>query len=352
MTSGVAVFDPRVDPEPAGWRDFQRRWRLHAVWDYELIRLEAWTARNPPVLIVVSDAGKVVAGLSVLVCRPWRKPRYASAPKQHSRWPRIRGPVWAEVYQPWLSGFPGVVFDPGLDPAARGDVARLAERELARCLGAGLLGVLYRALDQELAGIVAGRGRLTREVDSVAVLANDFSSPDDWLSLLSKSRRASLRRQHRELESASDLLVRGGAARDDLDGAEIARLINRHRAERGKAPLDTRSPLSGAYFERFLRRPDVHTLTYHDDEGQLLAVNTMLDHPDSVIKQHWAALPEAEGGRKHLFFDSYQRAVRHLVRRGAAELSAGRRPHEVKRSLGFRTRPIFGVAVPRPVVGR
>lgn len=352
MISEVLVVDPRVDPEPPGWREFHRRWRLHAVWDYELLRLEAWTARNPPVLIVIRDSGKVVAGLSVLVCRPWREPRYAPAPRRQGRWPTIRGPVWAEVYQPWLSGFPGIVFDPGLDTAVREEVVRLAERELVRRFGFALLGVLYRALDRELAGIVGGRGRLTREVDSVSVLANVFSSPDDWFAALSKSRRSSLRRQRKELESSTDLLIHGGAGRRDLDGAQVARLINRHRAERGKAPLDTRSPLSGAYFETFLRRPDVHTLTYHDDEGRLLAVNTMLDHPDSVIKQHWAALSEAEGGRKHLFFDSYQRAVRHLVSRGAGELSAGRQPHEVKRSLGFGTRPIFGVAVPRPVVGR
>lgn len=352
MTSDVTIVDPRVDPEPPGWRDFQRRRSLHAVWDYDLMRLEAWTARNPAVLVVVRDAGRVVAGMSVLVCRPWREPRYAPAPARRSWLSGFGAPVWAEVYQPWLSGFPGVVFDAGLDPAACREVTRRVERALARCLGVGLLGVLYRALGRELAGIVGGRGRLVREVDAVAVLPNDFSCPDEWIASLSKSRRSSLRRQQRALESSPDLVVRGAAAREDLDGAQIARLINRHRADRGKAVLDTRSPVSGAYLESFLRRPDVHTLTYHDAEGRLLAVNTLLDHADSVIKQHWAALPVAEGGRKHLFFDSYQRAVRHLLRRDAAELSAGRGRHDVKCSLGFRTRPVYGVAVPRPLVGR
>lgn len=352
MTPDVTVADPRIDPEPQGWQDFRRRQQLHAVWDYELMRLEAWTARNPAVLVVVRDAGKVVAAMSVLVCRPWREPRYASSPAWPSWRSRLSGPVWAEVYQPWLSGFPGVVFDAGLASGACRDAVRRAEQALARYLGVRLLGLLYRAVPRELAGIVGGRGRLVREVDSVAVLANEFSCADEWVASLSKSRRSGLRRQQRVLESWPDLVVRGGAARDDLDGAQIARLINRHRTARGKAPLDTRSPVSGAYFENFLRRPDVHTLTYHDAKGRLLAVNTLLDHPHSVIKQHWAALPMAEGGRQHLFFDSYQRAVRYLLRRGAAELSAGRRPHEVKCSLGFRTLPVYGVAVPRAAVGR
>ncbi|NBH09653.1 GNAT family N-acetyltransferase, partial [Amycolatopsis sp. SID8362] len=226
------------------------------------------------------------------------------------------------------------------------------ERELGRRLGPGLLGVVHRALGEDLAAGLGGRGRLVKRVDPVAVLDNRFESEEDWIASLAKSRRAGLRRQRRRLAEDTSLVVRGGPGRADLDGAELAGLIQAHRERYGRLALDTRTPPSAGFLDRFVRRADVHTLTYHDVGGKLLAVQTMLDHPDTPVLQHWAALPPADGGKKWLYFDSYVRAVRFTAKRGARELSAGRGMIELKQELGFRPRPVYTAAVPRPVLGR
>ncbi|SFW58504.1 GNAT family N-acetyltransferase [Amycolatopsis australiensis] len=340
-----AFHDPRVDPAPAGWTAFARAARLHPVWDYELMGLEAWGARNPQLLAVAVEGGEIVAAMSVLVCHPRLAPRFAPRPGKRS----LR-PFWAEVCQPWLSGYPGIVFAPGFRDGPA--LTREFERTLGRRLGVGLLGVVYRAIGADLATGLEGRGRLVKRVDPVAVLENRFESEEDWLATLPSSRRSGLRRRRRRLAEDPTLVVRGGPGRADLDGAELARLIRAHRERYGKLKLDTRTPPSAGFLDRFVRRPDVHTLTYADTDGRLLAVNTLLDHPDSPSLQHWAALPLSERGRSGLYFDSYVRAVRFLARRGAKELTAGRGMIELKQELGFRARPVYTAAVPRPVLGR
>lgn len=338
--------DPRADPAPEGWAEFTRTARLHPVWDYELMGLEAWGARNPQQLVVATDGGEIVAGVSVLVCRPRLSPRFAPAPGRRS----LR-PFWAEVYQPWLSGYPGMVFAPGF--GARLAFVREFERALTRHFGVRLLGVLYRSIDEEFAAHVGGRARVVRPAEPTAVLENRFGSEEDWLKTLPSARRANLRRRRRRIAEDPGLVVRGGPGRDDVDGAEVATLIRAHRERYGKLPLDTRTVPSAGFLHSYVRRPDVHTLTYSDPEGRLLAVNTLLDHPDSPSLQHWAALPLDERGRSSgLYFDSYFRAVRFMTQRGAKELSAGRGMGEIKQELGFLPRALFAAAAPRPVLGR
>lgn len=339
------ICDPRVDPVPDGWADFAGSARPHAVWDPELLRIEAWLARNPPLLVTVHDTDGVVAALSALVCRPARTPRYAPRSPRH-------GPMWAEVSQPWLSGLPGIVSRPGLPRARLRAAVRTAEDALAHRLGPGLAGVFYRGVGPQLLSTLDGRGRIHRRTDSAAVLDNTFGGVDDWLASLSKSRRSGLRRQHRRTEADPELRVRGGAGRTDIDAAAAADLLNDHRARFAARTGDTRSPIAAPYMEAFVRRPDVHTLTYHDTGGRLLALNTLLDHRDVVVKQHWAALPGDEGGRRGLYFDAYVRAVRWCITRGRPRISSGRGKLDVKTSLGFTPRPVYGVIAPRPVMGR
>jgi hypothetical protein len=340
--------DPRADPAPAGWAEFTRTARLHPVWDYQLMGLEAWGARNPQLVVVAVEGDEVVAGISVLVCRPRLSPRFAPAP---GRW--LLRPVWAEVCQPWLSGYPGIEFTPGFPAAGRRALVRDFERALRRHLGPGLMGVLYRAIDEELATVADGPGRLVRRAEPTAVLENRFTTEEDWIATLPGRRRSGLRRRRRRIAEDPTLVVRGGPGRDDVDGAEVAGLIKAHRERYGKLKLDTRTFPSAGFMHTYVRRPDIHTLTYRDDDGRLLAVNTMLDHPDSPSLQHWAALPLDERGRgAGLYFDSYVRAVRFMAQRGAKELSAGRGMSELKQELGFQPRALFAAAAPRPVLGR
>ncbi|GAA1232161.1 GNAT family N-acetyltransferase [Prauserella halophila] len=339
------ICDPRVDPAPDGWAEFAELTRPHAVWDPRLLRIEGWLARNPPLLVTVHDADGIVAALSALVCRPARLPRYA--PRRTRR-----GPMWVEVSQPWLSGLPGIVRRPTVSGHRLRVAVRAAESTLARRLGPGLAGVFYRGVGPDLLPVLSGRGRVRRRTDSAAVLDNTFADTDEWLASLSKSRRANLRRQHRRTDADPSLRIRGGPGRADADPEAMADLLNEHRARFPAQTGDTRSPIAAPYLEAFVRRPDVHTLTYHDTDGRLLALNTLLDHRDVVVKQHWAALAPDDGGRQGLYFDAYMRAVRWCVAHRRPRISAGRGKLDVKTSLGFTPRDVYGVIAPRPVMGR
>jgi hypothetical protein len=345
----VLIADPRSDPEPDGWADFQRRQRLHPVWGYDLMRVESWLSRNPVLLATVRRDGRIVAAMSLVVCLSWRAARYAPIPVSRTR--RVR-PRLVEVTQPWLSGYPGVVFDDVPDVAERRSVIAMFERELVRYLGSGLVGVLYRQLGGGDVAALSGRGRLVRTVDPVAVLHNTFTDEEQWLASLHKKRRLGLRRQARIVAADPTLVVHGGPGRTDLDATEAGALINRHRAGFPRRLIDNRSPVAAAYLSAFLRHPDVHTLTYHDTTGRLLALHILLDNESSPALQHWAALPIEDGGRRHLYFDAHRRAIRFAVRGGRAELTAGRGTIELKSDLGFGTRSVHAVAAPRLSLGR
>jgi uncharacterized protein len=350
MTVSVEILDPRGDPEPPGWSEFRQRQQLYPVWDYELLGIEAWMSRNPALLVLARDSsGVVVAAMSAMVCRWRRSPAYARPPT--ARAARL-APRWVEPYLPWLSE-PAFVLDGALDEPAKRDMVRRMEQGLRRRVGAGLLGVLYRNVPAAAMAWVAGAGRLTREVQPPsAVLDNRWKSAEGWLADLSRNRRKSVRQVDRLVAADPSLLVRGGPARTDLDGAELAALLRAHRARYPKQLLESRTPIAGAYLDALVRRADVHTLTYSDGDGRLLAFCLMLDHPSTPVACLWASRSRADGGRPHLYFDCQARAIRFTIATGRKELTAGRGRWEEKRSLGFQARRRWLVAVPRPMVGR
>lgn len=345
--SHVDIHDPRVDPPPEGWAAFRARC-LPPVWDHELLRREAWLAKNPPVLAVVRSGSAIVGALSVMVCRSWRAADFGPLSAGRLR------PRWAEVYLPLLSGYPAAVFDDGF--TERRAAIREFERALREYVGPGLLGVVYRAMNPDLVPALDGRGRVTREIDPTAVLVNRYSTVDDWVATLAPEVRRYL---------DADVATEAAFGRADVDPRELAVLLNAHRARQddrawaggqrsriGGLHLDTRSPVAPAYLEALVRRPDVLTRTYRDDAGRLIGFHTMLDHPGGAAVHHWAALPSAAGGRKGLYVDCYARCVAHMIAEGRPELTAGRAMLPEKTALGFGTRSLFSVAVPRPVLGR
>lgn len=338
----VEIVDPRVDKAPSGWANFARRQELHPFWDYDMLCVEAWLARNPPLLAVIRDAGGVVGALSTLVCRTWRMGDLSPAPGGRTRSVR---PRWAEVFVPLFSGHQACVFAEGLEQPARTAAIRAFERELARYLGPGLLGVFYRAMTADLVPAMVGAGRPHKVIDPVAVLDIRTSTVD--------------------VREQATLEVRSGFGRDDLDPVELTTLLNRQRADDdarawasgqprrfgGVVHVDTRTQVTSAYLDRFVRRSDVDTMTYHDADGALVAFNTLIDHPDRADMYHWAAVPgRADAGE--LYADCCARRVRYVAERGRRALSAGRGLLDVKGRLGFGTRELHTVAAPRPLLGR
>ncbi|TLW93144.1 hypothetical protein FFT09_06875 [Saccharomonospora piscinae] len=355
----VEIVDPRVDPEPSGWAKFRKRAATAPMWDYSLLRVEAWLSRNPPVLAVVREGGRVLGACLAMLCGPARG--QAFAPRPPRRW-RPPAPCWAEVYLPWFSGHPAVVFRGHVPEAQQRALLRLFERRLAEHVGVGLLGVVYRALPTGLAGAASGPRRPRREIDPTTVLANRFDSVEDWIAAL----RPPVRQAVRESRAvAAELDVTAGAGRTDLDAAELAALLNEHRArqdarawrsgQRARVAglhLDTRSPVPTAYLDALVRRPEVTTRTYRNGTGTLLGFHTLIDGEGGMAMPHWAALPAGRGGVARLSVDAYARCVGNLVERGRPELTAGRTLLDLKAALGFDTRTLVSVAVPRPVLGR
>jgi hypothetical protein len=275
--------------------------------------------------------------MAVMVCVPGRGDRYA--PPRISRF----APTVAQVYQPWLGGEGFVV------PAGDAGVLRALEKGVRRHVGPLLAGLIYRNVPLTCGPLVSGRGRVVREVSPAAsVLDNRFGDEDAWLASLSRNRRKNVRRIDRLVASDPSLVVRFAPARSDVDGAELAGLLRTHRTKFGRQPFDPRSPVAGAYLAAAVRRPDVHTLTYSDVDGQVVAFSTYLDHPEAPLLQFWAS----REGRGHLYFDCHARAIRHAIASGRKELSAGRAKFAEKESLGFGARPMCVVGVPGPLVGR
>ncbi|MFC4852541.1 GNAT family N-acetyltransferase [Actinophytocola glycyrrhizae] len=333
----VSVHDPRHDPPPSGWSDFVTRQHLYPPWEYGLLGMEAWLSRNPPLLAVARSGDEIIGAMAVLVCVPGRGDRYAPS-RTHRLVPKI-----AQVYQPWLGGEGFFV------PSGDQDVVRALERGVRAHVGPLLAGLVYRNVPVSLAPLVSGRGRLVRRVTPAAsVLENTFADEDEWLASLSRNRRKNIRRVDRLVAADPSLVVRFGPGRTDVDGVALAGMLRTHRAKFGRQPFDPRTPVAGAYLAEVVRRPDVHTLTYSDVDGQVLAFSTYLDHPVTPILQFWASRED----RGHLYFDCHARAIRHVIAGGRKELSAGRGKSTEKGSLGFGARPMCVVGVPGPLVGR
>ncbi|WP_414944921.1 hypothetical protein [Amycolatopsis sp. cmx-11-32] len=270
-------------------------------------------------------------------------------------------PRWAEAYLWQLSGYPACVLDERLDDAERRQAIRRFEQALRTHLGPGLLGVIYRAMNPELLPAMEGRGRVSREIDPAAVLLNTYSTVDDWERGLGDEPRETLR----GLRVDEDLRTEVAPARRDLDVHELSALLNAHRARQddrawaegqrsriGGLHMDTRSPIAPSYLDALVRRPDVVTLTYRDGSGRLLGFGTLFDAEEGCALHQWAALPSAGGGRKGLYVDFYARGVEHMIVNRRPELTAGRAMLADKAALGFGTRALVSVAVPRPVLGR
>lgn len=350
----IEICDPRVDPEPAGWRRFVKAAGLLPVWDHRLLGIEAWLARNPSLLATVRDGEGIAGAFVAMVCRSVRERAYARPP---TRSDRGITPRWVEVYLPSLSGYPACVFLRRVTDERRRSAVRAFERAVAARLGPGLLGVVYRAMDPELGPVLGGRGRPAREIDPGTVLSG-VDSEARWRDRLDPAVRERLDR----VADDDTLRADTAAGRTDLDPIQLAALLNAHRARQdarawregqrsrfGGLRLDTRSRVAPAYLATLLARPDVLTTAYRERDGALAGFSVLLDHPDGAALQHFAARPDARPG---LWLDACARAVRHVAENDRPALTAGRTLLDRKAALGFGTRPLVSVAVPRPLLGR
>ncbi|WP_069162482.1 hypothetical protein [Nocardia altamirensis] len=305
----VETFDPHREAAPPWWEDWRQSAGLRATWAWDVL-----AAAGPRLgIAIVRDGGDIAAMAA-------------------ARWMGV-----ANVAAPGSTGQPGWwVAEPGRET----ELFAVLARGLRARFRYAVLGTLWRELELGQAEAFGGV-RIIRTVNPTAVLPVAWPDEQGWLRTLSSNRRRSLRAEARWLARDQDLIAGSGPAAA-LDADQLIELFRRTEAKYdglGRAPR-----MSDEWLHRLLRRPDVYAVHYHDSARKLLAAFTILDHPSWPLVHRWGALPVAEGGRKHLYFDAFRRTVGWA----AAEkqgLIWGKGLPDVKTRLGCHLEARYAVAV-------
>ncbi|WP_328645256.1 GNAT family N-acetyltransferase [Amycolatopsis sp. NBC_00348] len=335
------VLDPRHDAEPAYWTALRERAGLRADWSWEVLRTQAWAARTPQPVTVLRD-GDEPRGV---VCAAWvtgrtRRNRFGSATARRGRLGGL------DVRGPGASSQPGWWF---ADPGDDGGVTRLLETYVPAIraeLGRGFRGMLVRQVGEAGLDAVGGRFRLVRRTEDIAVLdVSAFGSRDDWMHSLARKRKQNLRKIFRTFDADPSVEVRCVPGKE-ADPVAIAEVLRHNERKHHDVPIVPLPHFTG-YLTELLRQPDVTVIEYRDaGTGRLLAVATLLDHPELPIARHWGALGPEAGGRPNLYFHFYGEAVSWAIAQGRSSVVFGKKMTEMKATLGARLVPQYAAAVP------
>lgn len=341
-TITVEFFDPRSDPEPSDWSAYRSEQQLTPLWAFDLVAAATECSRWPATLALVRSGPTVTAVFSAVVSG-------GASGRAPGGYPRV-GIV--DVRLPGTRNTPWHI----TSGADRGRLLRAFERAALRRFGAGIRGVLYRAVPDPDARLLGGRGRPVRRLVEDTRMQLPYRTTDEWLATLRRSRRQDLRRRSRIVRTDPDLRVEFGFRRTDLDPAELAALLGRHLARlsrrrgvpgRAGRPGRHSQELPAAYFARLLDRNDIGLVSYRSGSGRLLAFGTLLDNGDWPTIAYWASLAADEGGRPNLYFDHYVQLIAWCIDNDRRGINGGRGMPELKASLGFETVPMNVVAAPR-----
>lgn len=330
----LTVFDPRYDAEPVYWAGLRARAGLRGDWAWEVLAAQAWSGRTPLLLAVASDGGAPYA----VVCAEW-----AGVPVRRKGFVgtgRARTFGGLHVRAPGTGAVPGWWVADGVPV---GDVLRDYVRAMRRELGRGCQGALLRQLAQDTVAGVSPR--LVRPTEPVAVIdTTGWRSPEDWTATLARKRRQNLRKVFRVVDQTPGVevsVVPGGVA----DPVAVAEVLGHNEAKyhgRLLAPL----PQTTAYLAALLRQPDVYLGRYVDREtGRLLAVVSILDHPQWPITRHWSAIPWETGERPNFYLHHYRTVLDWSIAAGRRGVIVGKGMADLKRSLGATLLPQFTAAL-------
>ena len=314
------VLDPRHDAEPPYWPALRQRAGLRADWSWDVLTVQAKTARGPQPIWVRREHGTATA----LVSADWVG-RF-----------RVGG---LEVRAPGSSALPGWWLAAGQDfRALVADYRKTMRREI----GIGMRGVLLRQLGADQVAEVSGRLRVVRRTEDVNVLDTvRFGSREEWLATLAKKRRHNLRTIFRAIDDDPSIEVRNDLG---ADPAEVAYLL-RHNDVKYRTAARLRASMG--YLERLLGQPEVRTTGYREPAGgALLGVGLVLDHPDWPVWRSWSALPIELGGRRNLYFHFYGELVRWAIATGKRGVIIGKGMRSLKKTLGATQVPQYAAAIP------
>jgi hypothetical protein len=337
----IDVLDPRHDAEPAYWTALRERAGLRADWSWEVLTTQAWAARTPQPVTVLRDGGEPRGVVSAAwVTGRTRRHRFARVSAGRG----LLGGL--DIRAPGASSQPGWWF---ADDDGDGGVRRLLETYVPAMraeLGPGFRGMLVRQVGEAGLAAVGGRFRLVRRTEDIALLdVTAFGSRDEWMQSLARKRKQNLRKIFRTFDADPSIEVRWLPGKE-ADPVVIAEALRRNERKHHDVPIVPLPHFTG-YLTALLRQPDVLVAEYRDTgTGRLVAVATVLDHPERPIARHWGALGAAEGGRPNLYFHFYGEAVRWAIANGRTSLVFGKKMTEMKATLGARLVPQYAAAVP------
>lgn len=341
--SEFEVLDPRVDSEPRYWKGLRERAGLRADWSWPVLTAQAWLARTPQLVTVFLDGGRP----SGVVWAAWvtaetRRHRFVAS----RRGGRIG---FLDVRSPNNSALPGWWFagyTPGERPGQLRELFGEYSAVLRRELGRGFRGMLVRQLADVEVPEVAGRFRLVRPIEPIAMLdVASHRGHREWVATLSKNRRSMVRKVDRLVEEdpGVDVRVVPGA---EQDPSSLTRLL-RHNADKHRDVPILPLPQFGATLATLLAEPDVSTVDYRDPAtGGRLAVGVVLDHPEWPVSRTWSAVPFEDGGMRNLYPHMHSELVRWAFATGKRGLVLGKKKSKIKASFGARLVPQFAVAMP------
>jgi hypothetical protein len=299
---------------PAEWAGFIRRQRLHAGWSAGAMAAVA-AAGRPVWLGMVHDRGDVVAAF----CG------------------QGLGPLF-ECKLPQAASLPGFAFSADLGAADRRAAVAAFERALARCLA-----VAYRQVGPAELGVLNGGPRLRLGTQPTALLANRWSSMDEYFASLPRDRRKLLRRRYRSLSADPELEISIATVADSgISGAEASRLAAMTLRRHQRRPV---APPAG-YFDALAGDDGALFLSYRE-RGRLLAFLLAFDDGAVLRCSVWGSLDPHGEGRPHLYFDYYLRLVARMIELHRGMVVFGKGLHQIKQRYGCALVPQHVILAPR-----
>jgi len=321
----LEILDPRSDAEPAYWRGLREQAGLRGDWAWDVLAVQAWTGRTPLIVAVATDRGVPYA----VVCAEW-----AGVPVRRNGFvgtgrARLLGGL--HVRAPGTGAVPGWWVADGVPV---GELLRGYVRTMRRELGRSCRGALLRQLSETTVADLRTSRRMVRPTEAVAVIdTTGWRTLEDWTATLARKRRQNLRKVYRVVDDAPGVevsVVPGGTA----DPVAVAAVLQ-HNERKYRTGLLSPLPQTTAYLAALLSQPDVYLGRYVDREtGRLLAVVSILDHPQWPVTRHWSAVPWETGVRPNLYLHHYGTVLSWSISKGRRGVIVGKGMATLKQSLG------------------
>ena len=261
------------------------------------------------------------------------------------RFPARFAGTTATEYAPLPKGLePGALLDGFRERCAAGQSLLIVKDvpEVSPLLGAGDNEAAMR-----LARIAPDKGFIVVEAQALAYVPIDFSSTDEYLSRLSKSRRKNLRRKLKSRERLDIEAVPLGDARfGSLDVLEELYGLYLGVYAQSEIHFDL---LTRDFFAGLLQSREIGGVVFcYRHDGELEGYNICLEHSGNLIDKY-IGLRYPQARELDLYFVSWFVNLEHALERGLRFYVAGWTDPEVKAGLGARftfTRHLVWVRTP------